>query len=120
MLNTALKTVMAASIIKNGDEADQTFTELVGALPKVVNLKATIPYLFDFFKLMTRKGYTTVAGGYLEQLLNTKVRKELDPLVPLQFLFRYLDEKDKSIIRRQPPEVQKVLKEMISEIEEGR
>jgi hypothetical protein len=69
---------------------------------------------------MAGQGKTSIASRYLEQLLNTKFRKELDPLLPLQFLFKYLDQKDESVIRRQPPEIQKILKEMISEIEEGK
>jgi len=34
-----------------------------------------------------------------------------------QALFEYLDKKDDTIIRRQPPEVQKVLNKIIKEIE---
>jgi len=120
MVNTALKMVLTAHLVGKGDEADHTFTELVGALSKVVQLKAAIPYFFGFFKSMAGQGKTSIAGRYLEQLLNTKFRKELDPLLPLRFLFKYLEQKDESVIRRQPPEIQKILKEMISEIEEGK
>jgi len=120
MVNTALKTVMTGFLINREDEADRTFSELVGGLPRVVDLETSVPYFFDFFRSMARQDNTAVASWFLEQLMGTKFRKELTPLLPLKFLFSYLENKDESIIRRQPPEIQKVLREMISEIEEGK
>ena len=117
MLNTGLKTVMGACIVEEGDEADHTFMEIVGVLSKVVDLKATIPYFFDFFESLPRKAEIAVARNYLEQLLKSKFKKELRVLVPFRFFYEYLEHHDDTIIRRQPPEIQKVLNEMIRRTE---
>jgi hypothetical protein len=61
-----------------------------------------------------------MASHYLEQLFQTRFKKELSDLVPFRFLFEYLQQKDEGIIRRQPPELQKVLNEMIEKIEKKR
>jgi len=117
MVNTGLKTVMGACIVGEGDEADHTFMEIVGILSKVVDLKATTPYFFDFFESLPRKAEIAVARNYLEQLLKSKFKKELRVLVPFRFFYEYLEHHDDTIIRRQPPEIQKVLNEMIRRAE---
>jgi len=117
MVNTGLKTVMGDCIVGEGDEADYTFMEIVGILSKVVDLKATTPYFFDFFELLPRKAEIAVARNYLEQLLKSKFKKELRALVPFRFFYEYLEHHDDTIIRRQPPEIQKVLNEMIRRTE---
>ena len=117
MVNIGLKTVMGACIVGEGDEADHTFMEIMGVLSKVVDLKATTPYFFDFFESLPRKAEITVARNYLEQLLKSKFKKELRVLVPFRFFYEYLEHHDDTIIRRQPPEIQKVLNEMIRRAE---
>ncbi len=119
MVNTALQVIFIALLIKEKDEADQTFFELLASLPKVVDFKSVVPFFFSFFKSIAKNNKAGIAGNYLEQLLNTKFKNELSSLIPFQFLFKYLTTKDDSIIRRQPPEIQKLLKSIIEEIEEG-
>ena len=62
----------------------------------------------------------SAARTFLEQLFLSKFKKVFGPLTPLRYFFEYLDKKDDTIIRRQPPEIQKVLNKMIREIEEDR
>ena len=107
-----------ASIIDEEDEADRAFTEIAASLSKVADLEAALPYFFDFFKSMAKKDRIASANHYLQRLLKSKHKKKLNSLVPFQILFKYLVRKDDSIIRRQPPEIQKVLNGMIKEIEQ--
>jgi DNA-binding MarR family transcriptional regulator len=117
MMNTGLRTVIGAYIVGKDDEADHTFIELMGALSKVVDLKAIIPYFFTFFETLANKAKIAGARSYLEQLLSSRFKKELNALIPFRFLYEYLEHKDDAIIRRQPPEIQKVLNEMIKSME---
>ena len=119
MVNSALRVIFIALLIKEKDEANQTFFELLASLPKVVNFKVVVPYFFSFFVSIAKYNKEGIEGNYLEQLLNTKFKNELSSLIPFRFLFKYLTTKDDSIIRRQPPEIQKLLKSIIEEIEEG-
>lgn len=116
MVNTGLMLVLTGFIADKEDDANHAFIELLGSLSKVTDLEAAVPYFFDFFKYMAKLGKIDPARGFLEQLLNTRFKKALGSLIPLRFLFEYLDKKDDTIIRRQPPEVQKVLNEIIKEI----
>jgi DNA-binding MarR family transcriptional regulator len=117
LVNTGLRTVIGAYIAGKDDEADHTFIELIGALSKVVDLKAIIPYFFTFFETLANKAKIAGARSYLEQLLSSRFKKELNALIPFRFLYEYLEHKDDAIIRRQPPEIQKVLNEMIKSME---
>jgi len=117
MVNTALEVILSAAIVEKDDEADHIFIELIGSLSKIADLKSTTPFFFEFFKLLAKHGKANAASRYLEQLLKTKFKKELDVLILFSVLFQYLEQKDDSIIRRQPPEIQKILNEMIYEIE---
>lgn len=117
MVNTGLMVALMGFRAGSEDEANHAFVELVGALPKVTDLKATIPYFFSFFISLAKLPEITSAKNYLDQLLRSKFKEALAPLTPLRFLLEYLDKKDDTIIRRQPPEIQKVLNEMIREIE---
>jgi len=119
MVNTALRVIFSALLIGEKDEADQTFFELLASLPKVSDFKVVVPYFFTFFLLLAKNYKEDMASNYLELLFNTKFKNDLNALIPLQFLFKYLTTKDDSIIRRQPPEIQKLLKSIIEEIEEG-
>jgi len=67
---------------------------------------------------MANKGQIVEAISYLERLLKTRFKKELNHLMPFKFLFQYLEKKDDSVIRRQPPEIQKILNKMLEEIEQ--
>ena len=118
MLNTGLEALKVATIIGNMEMAEQIFLEIVGSLGKIPAFKTAIPFFFDFFKFMANKGKIAEANSYLERLLNTRFKKGLNQLRPFRFLFQYLDKKDDSIIRRQPPEIQKILNKMIGEIEQ--
>ena len=118
MVNTGLKTLMLANIIGNLETAEQIFMEIEASLGKIPAFKPVIPFFFDFFKSMANYGIIAEAKSYLERLLNTRFKKRLKNLMPFRFLFQYLEKKDDSIIRRQPPEIQKILKKMIEEIEQ--
>ncbi len=62
---------------------------------------------------MATNGKVAEASSYLDRLLETRFKKELNHLTPFKVLFQYLEKKDHSVIRRQPPEIQKILNEMI-------
>lgn len=118
MLNIGLKALIAADIVRNREAAEQILLEVLGSLGKIVDLKSAIPHFFDFFKSLSIQGETEDASRYLEGLLKTRYKKQLNPLMPFRFLFQYLEKKDDSIIRRQPPELQKILNKLIEEIEQ--
>ena len=118
MSNTGLTALRLSNILGNQEAADQIFSEIIGSLGKVGDFRPVIPFFFDFFKWMANKGKIAEASSYLERLLKTRFKKELNHLMPFKFLFQYFEKKDDSIIRRQPPELQKILNELIEEIEQ--
>lgn len=117
MLNTGLEALRVATIVGNEEAADQIFSEISGSLGKIVDFKTVVPFFFDFFKSMAIQGKIAEASNYLERFFKTRYKKQLNALLPFNFLFQYLESKDDSIIRRQPPELQKILNELIKEIE---
>jgi len=118
MPNTGLAVLKLANIVGNQEAADQVFSEIIGSLGKIGDFKPVTSFFFDFFKSMALIGKVAEASMYLERLLKTRFKKELNRIMPFKFLFRYLEKKDDSIIRRQPPELQKTLKKLIEEIEQ--
>ncbi len=117
MINTGLMTVLVASILEKVQDANKTYMDVILALRRTTNLKVIIPHFFAFFISLLKMDKLAIAKSYFDQLIDSKYKKVFNDLIPLGLLFKYLEGKDSSIIRRQPPEIQGLLTEIINEIE---